>query len=164
MKGTGKLIRLILRRDRVVMPLWVLFLCVAPIGLASSIANLFPTAAGRQTYYDTSVGNATFIALYGRLPGASLGELVAWRSGFVPVMVGLVSLLTVIRHTRTEEEAGRRELIGSTVVGRHAGLAAALIATVGANVVLGLLLALGMMGQHLPAAGSLAFGVEMVAV
>jgi ABC-2 type transport system permease protein len=163
MTGTGKLIRLILRRDRVIMPIWVLFLCVAPIGLASSIANLFPTAAGRQSYYDTSVGNATFIALYGRLSGASLGELVAWRSGFVPVMVGLVSLLTVIRHTRTEEEAGRRELIGSTVVGRHAGLAAALIATVGANVVLGLLLALGMMGQHLPAGGSLAFGVEMVA-
>ena len=47
----------------------------------------------------------------------------------------------MIRHTRAEEEAGRRELLGSTVVGRHAGLAAALIATVGANLVMGVLLA-----------------------
>jgi ABC-2 type transport system permease protein len=160
--GTGKLVRLILRRDRLIMPLWILGLCIAPVGLGSSINNLFPTAAGRQQYHDASVSNATFTALYGRLSGSSLGELVSWRSGFVPVMVGLVSLLTVIRHTRTEEEAGRRELVGSTVVGRHAGLAAALIATVGANLVLGALLALGVMGQHLPAGGSLMFGVEMV--
>lgn len=34
------------------------------------------------------------------------------------------------RHTRTEEEAGRRKLTGATAVGRHAGLAAAVIAGV----------------------------------
>ena len=38
------------------------------------------------------------------------------------VVVGLANLFTVTRHTRTEEEAGRRELLGSTVVGRHAGI------------------------------------------
>jgi hypothetical protein len=36
-------------------------------------------------------------------------------------MVGLISLLTVIRHTRVEEETGRRELLGSAVVGRAVG-------------------------------------------
>src|SRR5262249_20625093 len=76
---------------------------------------------------------------------------------------GLLTILTVVRHTRTEEEAGRRELLGATVVGRHASLAAALIATSGANLVTGALLTLGMIGQHLPATGSVAFGVEFTA-
>ena len=161
--GTGKLVRLILRRDRLLMPLWILFIAVVPISVASSFAALYPTAAARQQFAAISGANATFVALYGRLLGSSLGELVTWRSGFVPIVVGLLSLLTVIRHTRVEEESGRRELVGSTVVGRNAGLAAALLATFGANLVLACLLALGAMSQHLPAAGSLALGVEFAA-
>jgi polyether ionophore transport system permease protein len=161
--GTGKLVRLILRRDRVLLPLWVPFIAVVPLSYVASINALFPTAAGRQGYADASAHNAGFVALYGRLFGSSLGELVAWRAGFIPVMIGLLSILTVIRHTRTEEETGRRELLGATVVGRHAGLAAALVATFGANLVLGALLALGMISQDLPAIGSWAFGVEFAA-
>jgi polyether ionophore transport system permease protein len=161
--GTGRLIRLILRRDRVLMPLWVVFIGLLPVLYASSFSELYPTAAERARFALTSGDNAGFVALYGRLSGSSLGELVTWRAGFLPIIVGLIGLLTVIRHTRTEEEAGRRELIGSTVVGRHAGLAAALAATFGACLVLGALMALGMMGQDLPAGGSLAFGAEIAA-
>ena len=40
--------------------------------------------------------------------------------------------LTVIRNTREEEETGRRELLGSTVMGRHASLTAALLVASGA--------------------------------
>ncbi|WP_248958832.1 ABC transporter permease [Sphaerisporangium perillae] len=156
--GTGKLIRLILRRDRWLMPLWVLFLGLVPISYVATINELFPTAAGRQEYAGASAHNAGFVALYGPLSGSSLGELVAWRAGFLPVMIGLFSILTVIRHTRTEEEAGRRELLGATVTGRHAGLAAALITTLAANAVLGAILAAGMIGQGLPTAGSWALG------
>jgi ABC-2 type transport system permease protein len=161
--GTGKLVRLILRRDRLLMPLWILFLGVIPAALSSSIAKAFPTAASLARYAELSRTNPAFTALYGRLYGSSLGEVTAWRTGFVPVMVGLLSLLTVIRHTRTEEEAGRRDLIGATVVGRHASLAAALIATFAANLVLAALVTLGLLGRHLPAAGSLAVGLEFAA-
>jgi ABC-2 type transport system permease protein len=161
--GTGKLISLILRRDRLLMPLWILCFGVLMIAIASSFADLFPTAAARQEYANASAANAGFVALYGRLYGASLGELVTWRAGFYPVLVGLVSLLTVIRHTRTEEETGRRELVGSTVVGRHAGLAAALAATLGANLVMAAVVALCLIGQHLPAAGSVALGLQFAA-
>jgi len=163
MIGTTKLIRLILRRDRVLMPVWVLFLAVVPISYIATIDGLFPTDAGKAGYAATSAHNAGFVALYGQLFGSSIGELVAWRAGFLPVMVGLAAILTVIRHTRTEEEAGRRELIGATVVGRHASLAAALIVTCGASLVLGLVLAAGMSGQDLPGAGSLAFGLQLAA-
>ncbi|MPZ84518.1 MAG: ABC transporter permease [Actinophytocola sp.] len=161
--GTGKLVRLILRRDRVLMPLWVVLLGVVPLSYVATIDELFPDAAGRAGYATTSAHNAGFVALYGPLFGSSLGELVAWRAGFLPVVVGLVSILTVIRHTRTEEDTGRRELLGSAVLGRHAPLAAALVATCAANLVLALVLAGGMVGQDLPGAGSLAFGLELAA-
>jgi ABC-2 type transport system permease protein len=62
-----------------------------------------------------------------------------------------------------EEEAGRRELIGSAVVGRSANLAAALVATSGASLVVGVFVALGMMSQHTPAAGAIAMGLAWAA-
>ncbi|HEY3562061.1 MAG TPA: ABC transporter permease, partial [Kribbella sp.] len=153
--GTGGLIRLILRRDRIVLPLWIILLTAISVSYVKQYGDLFPTPDARVKY----ASNAGFITLYGELSGPSLGEFVTWRLGFVPVMVGLISLLTVIRHTRVEEESGRRELLGATVVGRHAQLAAALITTLGANVVLGVLLALGMHSQDLPLAGSVAIGI-----
>lgn len=161
MTGTMKMIRLILRRDRVLMPIWVLFIGLVPLSYVGAIKGLFPTAPQRQNYADLSAHNAGFVALYGRLHGSSLGELVAWRGGFIPIMIGIVAVLTVIRHTRTEEEAGRRELLGSTVVGRHAGLAAAVITTAVACLVLGAVLALGLSGQDLPSTGAWALGFEL---
>ncbi|MFC6081978.1 ABC transporter permease [Sphaerisporangium aureirubrum] len=158
--GTAKLIRLVLRRDRLLLPVWVLITGLIPASYVVSINQLFPTAAGRQGYADASTGNVGFIALYGPLSGSGVGELVAWRAGFIPVMIGLFSVLTVIRHTRTDEETGRRELLGATVVGRHAGLAAAVLTTLAANAVIGLVLAVNMLGQGLAPTGSWLFGLE----
>ncbi|MFC7385784.1 ABC transporter permease [Sphaerisporangium rhizosphaerae] len=161
--GVGGLIRLILRRDRVLTPLWVLFVGLVPVSYVAAIDGLFPTEAGRRAYAAASGHNGGFVALYGPLHGSSLGELVAWRAGFIPIVIGLFSILTVIRHTRTEEEAGRRELLGSTVMGRHAGLAAALAVTMAADLVLGAILAGGLVGQGLPATGSWALGLGFAA-
>jgi ABC-2 type transport system permease protein len=163
MTGTGKLIRLILRRDRVVLPLWVLLIGIIPAGYVSAFQGLFPTDAERISYARTSATNAGFVSLYGQLHGDSLGELVAWRSGFIPVIIGLFAALTVIRHTRADEEAGRTELIGAAAVGRQAQLAAALITTAAAGVVLGLVLFVGMIGSGMAMAGSLAVGAEFAA-
>jgi ABC-2 type transport system permease protein len=163
MTGLWGLVRLVLRRDRVVLPLWVVLLAVVPMTYVATFEELFPDDAGRQNYAELSAHNAGFVGLYGRLLGSSVGELAVWRAGFLPVIIGLASILTVIRHTRTEEDTGRTELLASTVVGRHAALAAALVTTLAANLVLGLLLAAGMAAQDLPAAGSLAFGLELAA-
>ena len=157
--GTGALVRLILRRDRILLPIWILWLGVLPIFTAASFAELYPTAAERQVFADTVGSNPALVALYGPLFDPSVGGLTAWRMGIVPVVVALISLLTVIRHTRTEEEAGRRELLGGGVVGRNAPLAAALIVTVAANLVLAGLLALGMIVQDLSAGGAISFGL-----
>ncbi|WP_306208378.1 ABC transporter permease [Actinoplanes sp. RD1] len=160
MTGTWQLVRLVLRRDRVLMPLWAVLLGLLPVLYVSSFRELFPTAADLHQYAGLSRANAGFVGLYGPLEGDSLGEIVAWRGGFLPVIVGLFSLLTVIRHTRANEEAGRTELLGAGVTGRHAGLAAALIATLGANVVLALVMTPLLLSQGMPAAGSVLLATQ----
>src|SRR5215470_131192 len=155
--GTGPLIRLILRRDR------VLVVSLVPLGLASGTASLFPTDRARQEYIDDLSGSSLLIMFYGRSPDPSLGSLIFWRSATSMVVMGLIGLLTVIRHTRVEEEAGRRELVESAVVGRYANLCAALIATSGASLLVGLLVALGMMSQNTPATGAFAMGLSWAA-
>ncbi|WP_020521159.1 ABC transporter permease [Catelliglobosispora koreensis] len=158
--GTGALIRLILRRDRVLLPIWILFMGLLPLSLASGTAALYPTDAGRQGYIDGLAANPMLVMFYGPKPlEPSLGALVFWRSATGIVILAIITLLMVIRHTRVEEEAGRRELLGSAVVGRNAGLAAAVLAASGASVAVGILVALGMMSQDTPAAGSVAMGL-----
>jgi ABC-2 type transport system permease protein len=161
--GTGALTRLAIRRDRVVLPLWVYVVGIIPASFAITFARIYPTAAQRAQFAATSARDATFTALYGRLSGSSLGELVFWRGGFLPVVTGLISLLVVIRHTRTEEEAGRRELVGATVVGRQAGLAAALVITLAANLFAAAITAAVLSARGLPVAGSLATGLTWAA-
>jgi len=160
MTGTAGLIRLILRRDRALLPIWVIIFGLLPAGYLASFQGLFGTDAERVQYATVSAGNAGFVALYGLLKGDSFADLTVWRAGFVPVMIGLCALLTVVRHTRADEETGRTELIGATVVGRHAQLAAALLVTAAASVVMGLLVVAGMTGKGAPVTGSLAFGAE----
>ncbi|MGO1050004.1 ABC transporter permease [Crossiella sp. CA198] len=159
--GAGPLLRLALRRDRLLLPVWVLFPAVIPVVFVAAFTTAFPSPEALREYAETSVHNTAFTVTYGALHGSSLGELIAWRAGFLPVMIGLFTLLTVLRHTRSEEEAGLRELIGATVVSRHANLIAALLLTSAASLAIGLLSALAMISQGLGAAGSLAYGLGL---
>ncbi len=153
--GTGALIRLILRRDRIVLPIWIVLVALLAIGIAASFAELYPTAQALQAAADEVAGSPAVVALLGPVFAPTLGGLTAWRWTMQGVfLVGLASLLTVIRHTRTEEETGRRELLGATVVGRQAPLSAALMVTLGADLVLAGIVAGGLISVGLPAAGA----------
>ncbi|MGH9245982.1 MAG: ABC transporter permease [Acidimicrobiales bacterium] len=152
--GTGALIGVILRRDRWLLGPWILLLALYPI---VEVANATPALVELAR-------NPGFLMLYGPLHGTSTGALATWSSSDLLWAYGLVSLLVVIRHTRAEEETGRRELLGATVVGRHAPLTAALAVTLAANLAVGLVTALGAMAQDLPAVGSIALGLKLAAV
>ena len=75
-----------------------------------------------------------------------------------------MSMFFVGRHTRGEEQSGRSELIGAAPVGRSAPLTAALLVVTAAQVLLGVLVALTMIGFDQPAAGSLALGASLTGV
>lgn len=162
--GTRALIRLALRLDRVRLTVWVLGLAVMPMGTAANYFKLYPTQADLNAV--TSVlANPSLVALSGPLFAKSIGALTAWKIGVTEfILVALMSLLTVVRHTRTEEETGRLELVGATVVGRHAPLTAALVVAGLANVAIGVLAAVGLMATGLAAAGSVAFGLATALV
>ena len=134
--GTGSLIRLALRRDRVRLPIWILLLAVLPVITAASFAELYPEAAAREQIALTLGSSPAINVLLGPLYSPSIGGLTAWRLA-VPasLLVALMSAFTVVRHTRGEEEAGRSDLLGANVVGRRAPLTAALIVASGAGVV-----------------------------
>ncbi|MEU8246144.1 ABC transporter permease [Nonomuraea sp. NPDC048916] len=163
MTGTRGLVRLILRRDRVILPIWVLLLAIMPVTQISAIGGLYSTDAELQAFAASMRSTPAFFALYGPLLDWHLPALGIWRAGFVPVVLALASVLTVIRHTRVEEESGRRELLGSTVVGRHASLTAALIVVASANVIAGLIITGSLAGKY-PVAGALAAGLDYALV
>jgi ABC-2 type transport system permease protein len=60
------------------------------------------------------------------------------------VATSILAILTVIRHTRAEEESGAAELVLSSVVGRYARTAAALILVGSVNAVVAVTMTLGM--------------------
>ena len=169
--GTGTLLRFNLRRDRIRLPAWVLGITLVQVGGAASYPDLYPTAADRQNQA-TIVGDLPAMkAMTG--PGHGLDDYTYGAMmtneylGFMVIFVALMAVFTVVRHTRTEEETGRAELVRASVVGRHAPLAAALATAAVASVVLGLLVAAGMTSlgiDTVDGTGSLVFGAAFAAV
>ncbi|MFI0422898.1 ABC transporter permease [Spongiactinospora sp. 9N601] len=162
--GTWTLVRLILRRDRVLLPVWIAISAVVPASIASATTRLYPGQAAREAFAAVSMSNPAQLATRGIVYDASVGGLTAWTLGASGALIGgLISILLVIRHTRAEEEAGRRELLSSGAIGRHAPLAAALVVVLAAGLLLGLLAMPGLTGNGLPVGSSLLFGLSYAA-
>jgi ABC-2 type transport system permease protein len=163
--GTWHLIRLALRRDRVILPIWIVLLSIVPASTVSAYDQYYPTAADKAALTVGAAANPSFAVLYG--PAFDLttpGGFIAWRmAGFTALLVGLMVVFTVTRHTRAEEDTGRAELLSAGVVGRYAGLTAAITVAGGASVLIGLIEALSM-SATLPSAGSWAFGGSIALV
>jgi ABC-2 type transport system permease protein len=167
--GTRRLIRFTLRRDRVRLPVWVLAITFAVLGSVASFADTYPTAADRQDrteVLENPIGELFTGPGYG-LENYTYGAMTANEMlPITAVVVALMSIFLVVRHTRAEEESGRAELIRSTPTGRHAPIAATLTVVGGANLVLGALLTLGLPASldGLSTAGSLAFSAALVGI
>jgi ABC-2 type transport system permease protein len=163
--GVWILVRLALKRDRVMIPAWVLGLGAAVAVTASSYSSLYATESSRREVVRTLGTTPATLALYGRIYADSVGGLVAWRLGGIALaLAGLMTILIVVRHTRAEEETGRAELVGAGVVGRHAPLAAALITAALASIALGLVVTLAVVANGLAFGGALALGASFAAV
>jgi ABC-2 type transport system permease protein len=163
--GTAHLLRLIARVDRIRLTVWALVLGFVPVGVASSFATLYETEASRQGLVATIASAPGLVALLGPVNGTSIGALTAWRVGTIgAVLVALMAAFTIIRHTRLEEETGRRELLGSTVMGRHAPVLAAALITLATGTVIGALLTGGLIGLGESASGAVAFGLSWALV
>ncbi|MCK2218552.1 polyketide antibiotic transporter [Actinomadura sp. ATCC 31491] len=164
MTGLAGLARLAARRERAVAPWWVLLIVALGLAMVGYINRNMGTYELKLAYLGIIRDNAFLQGLGGREVEPRLEVLATWRSGgFLYVASAFAAVLAVVRHTRAEEDAGRAELVRSAVVGRHAQLAAAVLAAAGTGVAGGLAVALALIGAGLEPGGSLAYGAAVAA-
>lgn len=137
--GTGHLIRLALRRDRVRLSIWIGALALTMVYAPNAIKLAYPEEAQRQARVDLLKTPAGMM-LGGPMFGGNETELGAMMANELMltliIATSILAILTVIRHTRAEEEGGAAELVLAAPVGRYARTAAALTVVVGVNAVL----------------------------
>ena len=162
--GTLRLARLAARRDRVTLPVWVLGLTAFLAATTAMFVRSLPTYADRVREAELPTDNAG-LRMLGLTSGPTVGGAVMVRDYvLLGTLAALMCILTVVRHTRQGEELGRAEVVGSTVVGRYADLAAAVLVAVAADVVLAVLLGLAMVANGQPAAGAFTAGAGVASV
>ncbi|SDS02399.1 ABC-2 type transport system permease protein [Brevibacterium siliguriense] len=136
--GLGHLLRFMLRRDRLWLPIWVLALSALTAYFANAIAVVMDSDSLQAM---TAFAKNPVMALITG-PGYGLDQvtiprfIVGMYGVFLMIGAALMSILTVSRHTRTEEQTGRAELVRAGVTGRHTQLVAALVLTVFMNLLL----------------------------
>ncbi len=162
--GAGRLVRLAVRRDRHTVPAWW-----AGLGLfVAATAAMFTEDLARQ---EDLVSETELVAtnagmrLIGLTSGPSIGGYMLHREYVtLAALAAVMSTFAVIRHTRQDEELGRAEMLGSTVVGRQAGLAAGVLVALAADLGLALVLGTAIAVNGLPVEGAFLAGASVAAV
>ncbi|HZI97378.1 MAG TPA: ABC transporter permease [Actinomycetales bacterium] len=164
--GTWSLVRLALRRDRIRLPVWVLAILALVHASASAVQDLYATQADLDAYAAVLGASPAAVALSGPAVAVdTIGGVTIFETSISAlVLVALMAVFNVVRHTRAEEESGRTELVRATVVGRHAPVAAALVVVSGASLLVGAGAAGSLLSQGLSASGSVVFGASVAAL
>src|SRR5699024_10643665 len=136
--GLGHLLLFMVRRDRLWLPIWVLSL----IALTAYLANAIVIVMHSESLQAMTVLSKNTVMALITVPGYGIDEasvppfVVGMYGVFLMLGAALMSILTISRHTRTEEQTGRAELVRANVTGRHTQLIAALVLTVFMNLLL----------------------------
>ena len=168
LSGFGALLRLRMRLDRVQVVWWFAGIVGLVAATTQSIVGLYDTQADLDQYAQLVDGNAALIVQAG--PGYGLdtpttgavvmNELSIWTL----IAVALMSIFLTVRHTRTEEETERIELIRAAPIGRHAPLAATCVHVILVVVAVAAGAVAVLLAADLPTAGSLAFGAAIIGI
>ncbi|MEV8130783.1 polyketide antibiotic transporter [Pseudarthrobacter oxydans] len=165
MSGVLRLLLFQARRDRVAVPVWILGITLLSFATSTAVATQFGDEAAQVAILTLAAANPAFLFLRGLPDGTGVGAVVFFQGyAFTAVLAGLMSTLLVVRHTRSDEELGRAELLGSVPIPRAASLAATLLLGTAANLVLAVFVAGAFIAAGLPAAGSAAAGAAVGSV
>ena len=163
MTGTLTFLWLFVRRDRWFYLWFGLGTALLYVSQAWSVDGLYTTQAEFDRAAAGMESNAALIAMAG--PARALnttGGQVTWQAAaFGAITIGLMTMFIVGRHTRSEEEAGRDELLRAAPVGRYATMTAALLDAVLASLVTGALVSASLIGYGLAVADSLGLGIGL---
>lgn len=144
-ENTSKLVRFILRRERISSSLWIILLSVFSIMLAPALFNMFDAPA-REALIQT-VNNPAMIGMLGPIFGIEnytagamyFNMMVQW----VMITAAVMNILLVVRHTRSDEEHGRIDMIRSLPTGKFSNLSATMITAFIVNLGIALLTGVG---------------------
>ncbi|MFP3907834.1 MAG: ABC transporter permease [Acidimicrobiales bacterium] len=173
--GLGALLGFMVRRDRIRLPAWALGLGSFAVYVSVAIPAVYTTEEDLQAVTSMladPMGRLLIGPGYG-FDAPTYDRIITGGYGlYLLLLVALMSILTVVRHTRVEEQTGRAELVRASVVGRHTPLTAALIVTTLTNlataVVVGAVLigigGFGVAGSLLMATSLLATGLAFAGV
>ncbi|MCW2557338.1 MAG: hypothetical protein JWP55_1302, partial [Mycobacterium sp.] len=167
--GTLHLLRLALRRDRVRLSVWIAILTVMMVYAPNTVKVAYPEEAQRLARVNLLKTPAGMM-LGGPMFGGNETDLGAMMANELMltliIATSILAILTVIRHTRAEEENGAAELMLSSVVGRHARTYAALILIGAVNAILAVTMTLAMaaIGFNVVDAAAMCLGVTGVAM
>ncbi len=159
---SGRLIAISIRRERTRIAIWVGAIVTMVWTSALSVKGLFPTQAKLDAAATASV-NPAIVAFNGPAYALdTIGGQIAFQIGAPGLtIVGLMTLLIVVRLTRGEEEPGRLELVRSLPVGRRAPLVAAGVIGFGLSLATAIGSAVALLAAGQAGAGSVAFGLQM---
>lgn len=163
--GVIRLVRLILRRDRIRLAVWVGALALTAIASASAIPPLYPDQQAIDDYARLFGDNPALVAFAG--PGYGFDDpnlgviLVNETQLWMMIGAALMSIFLVNRHTRAEEDDERADLVLSNVTGRHAPVTAAVAVVAGANVALASLCAVAFVVLGFGTVGSFALATSI---
>lgn len=152
--------RLALKRDRVVAPIWILTLSLTSFAAAAAGGDLYPDEASRVVAARALNATVALVALYGPILDVhSVGELSMTKlTVLYSTLVSAMALFIVRRHMRSDEDAGRAELMGAMATPVTTPLRGALLHGTGISIALGVLVAVANTAGGLPLRGSVAFG------
>jgi ABC-2 type transport system permease protein len=168
--GSGLMVRLLLRRDRVRLAVWIVGIWLVVVPSIATFPGLYQEQRAIDLRNDLLMSNPVGIAVTG--PGYGLEEAtpenlgpmaVNEMSGSTIIAMALMGILLMLRYTRGDEEEGRLELMRAGVVGRFAPVTAAMLVVSAAMGILGVTMALGLVALGYAAAGSFALGLSMAA-
>ena len=165
-KGTGTLTRFILRRDRFRIPLWLIGISFFTLMVPIAFEELYASQEERDLMAETMENPAmTAMVGPGDLANYTVGAMTAHQMLLMTsLVVGLMSILLVTRHTRTDEEAGRIEMIRSLPVGRLSNLHATWLVLILTHVLLALVTGFGLFAlgiESMDLEGSLLYGATL---
>jgi ABC-2 type transport system permease protein len=163
--GTWRLLRLALRRDRIKLPIILLVLSFMFYSSAQAAVDFYGKTPVDQIKYAAANAPSVVARVFnGPVGGPDIGAIVLNETYLImAIAIAFVSTMTIVRHTRQNEEFGRSELIESGIVSRHASLIAAMIVAVVTNILFAGFVYLSLIALDLPAGGALGTSAAMAA-
>lgn len=165
-ENTLRLAGLIIKRDHIRIPPWIIGITFFTVIVPVAYEGLYGSDQERQGMAETMANPAmTAMVGHGNLENYTVGAMTSHQMLLLTaVVVGLMNILLLNRHTRLDEEEGRTELIRSLPVGRLANISAVWIVLVPTNLLLALINGFGLYAlgiESMDLQGSLLYGAAL---